>query len=382
MINNARRLMRLQSKALSTPTLYMQHSNNIQSIVLPKRSFSINRIHREDALIPTGLDSSQIAHKLEQVQIQSREHVPQKGIFPYRVLGNETTVVEIDLLPGEAIRAETGSLVYMEPSIAIDTSTGGGVGQGLKRLMTGENFFISDFANTGDVKALVCLAAPYPSKIIPLKLEEHGGSLICQKGAFLAGANTTQFEMYSQHSLGAGFFGGEGFILQELVGDGMILLKAGGSLILKELGPGETIRTSSGTLVAFERSVTFGIERLPGVKNMIFGGEGIFLPTLTGPGKVWLQGLPFNRLVDSVAGSIKTGGYGALGGFGAGMGGGSSGSGEGEGGEEGAADENDVEETGEADVDNYGEEEESGGGGGGLFGGFRSWFGSEEDEED
>lgn len=393
-------------------------------------------------------DSSQVAQFLRSTTIDSREHDAHRGIFPYRIIGSEMTAVEIDLQPGETIRAETGCLVMMDSGVEIDTSTGGGIGEGLKRWMTGENFFISDFVNrrapvastaattaaVGEQQqqqqqqlstsaltttttttqsdtqsptsptsspvvltgvATVTLAASYPSKIVPIKLSEHGGALICQRGAFLCGAPSTRFEMYARHSLGAGFFGGEGFILQELNGDGLVLLRAGGSLMMRELAPGETIKMSSGTLVAFEQSVTFGIERLPGFKNMFLGGEGLFLSTLTGPGKVWLQSLPFNRLVDSIASHIHTGSYGSGLGLG-GMGGGdasTAGDAADAGGEEGAAVSGDegvesfneespvVEEQDEdqyMDDDDYVEEDEDGEGGGiGKF--FSSWFGSTED---
>ncbi|KAL9650173.1 hypothetical protein ABK040_011342 [Willaertia magna] len=291
-----------------------QNDNN-EPIILHDNTLTISRDKSTAQLV---------AKKLENVQIISDEYSPEKGIFPYRVLGNETVAVEFDLNPNERIRGETGSLVFMEDGIDLDTSTGGGVTQGLKRMLTGDTFFITDFVNNSQENKKLILAANFPSKLIPIKFEEHGGSIICQKGAFLAGSSDTTFDLYAKHSIMTGIFGGEGFILQELKGNGMALLRAGGSLFMKELKVGEKLKLSPGSLVAFENTVQFDIERLPGVKNMIFGGNGIFLATVQGPGLVWIQSLPFSKFVDSIADGIGSGSYGLAFPIGGGSGGGAS----------------------------------------------------------
>lgn len=218
----------------------------------------------------------------------------------YRIFGDDMQLVEIELDPGEAVRAEAGAMMYMGPGIEMQTSTGGGIFQGLKRMITGESFFITSFINSSRQKGHVAFAAPYPGKIIPIDLKQIGGEMLCQKDAFLCAAQGTEIEIAFTRKLGAGLFGGEGFILQRLVGDGKAFIHAGGTVIKKELSAGETFRVDTGCLVAFQPSVDYDIQFIGGFKNALFGGEGIFIARLTGPGLVYLQTLPFSRLADRI----------------------------------------------------------------------------------
>jgi uncharacterized protein (AIM24 family) len=189
----------------------------------------------------------------------------------------------------------------MEDEISMEASTGGGVLKSMKRWVTGDTFFISDFNNTSNVEKTIVFGANHPTKLIPILLSEHNNNLICQKGSFLCGSRNTQIEIYATQNLKTGFFGGEGFILQHLLGEGLVILKGGGALITKELREGEILRVSGGNLVAFEDTVQFDVEMVKGgAKNIVFGGEGLFLTTLTGPGRVYLQGMPFSKMVESI----------------------------------------------------------------------------------
>ena len=216
----------------------------------------------------------------------------------YRIHGDDMQLVEVELDPGEGVRAEAGAMTFMEEGIQMETSTGGGLFKGFKRMLTGESFFITTFLNAGQGKRHVGFAAPYPGKIIPLHLGELGGTFLCQKDSFLCAAQGIDINIAFTKKLGAGLFGGEGFILQKLEGDGLAFVHAGGTVIRRELGPGETLRVDTGCLVAFPPSVRYDIQMVGGFKNMLFGGEGLFLATLTGPGPVLLQSLPFSRLAD------------------------------------------------------------------------------------
>lgn len=221
-------------------------------------------------------------------------------IIDFQIFGDDLQLVEIELDSGEAVRAEAGTMTYMENGIEMQTSTGGGLFQGLKRMVTGESFFITSFTNSGQGKSRVAFAAPYPGKIIPLDLTALGGSMICQKDSFLCAAQGINIEVAFTKRLGAGLFGGEGFILQRLTGDGLAFVHAGGTIIEKNLASGETLRVDTGCLVAFAPSVNYDIGFVGGFKNALFGGEGLFLARLTGPGKVYLQSLPFSRLADRI----------------------------------------------------------------------------------
>ena len=218
----------------------------------------------------------------------------------FRVTGQDLQVVEIQLDPGEGVRAEAGAMVYMDQAIQMQTGTGGGIFKGLKRMLSGAGFFITSFANAGQDKAKVAFAAPYPGRIMPIDLSNHSGQLLCQKDSFLCAANGIDIDMAFNKRLGAGLFGGEGFILQKLTGDGMTFIHAGGTVIKRQLAAGEVLRIDAGCLAAFEASVKFDIEFVGGFTNALFGGEGVFFAQMTGPGYVYIQSLPFSRLADRI----------------------------------------------------------------------------------
>jgi len=190
--------------------------------------------------------------------------------------------------------------MFMEDGIEMQTSTGGGVFRGLKRMVTGESFFITTFLHTGSGKGHVAFGAPYPGKVVPLDLGEIGGRFLCQKDSFLCAAQGIEIEVAFTRRMGAGLFGGEGFILQRLEGDGLAFVHAGGTVIRRELGLGETLRVDTGCLVAFAPTVEYDIQMVKGFKNALFGGEGLFLATLRGPGVVYLQSLPLSRLANRI----------------------------------------------------------------------------------
>ncbi len=239
----------------------------------------------------------------------------------YEIFGEEMQFVEITLDPGEACIAEAGSFMYMDPGIDMQTifgdgsaqSAGGGVMGALlgagKRILTGESLFMTLFANGAGKRQTVAFASPYPGRIVPLDLARHRGQMICQKDAFLCAAKGIAVGIALQRRLGAGLFGGEGFILQKLEGDGLAFVHAGGSIVERRLEAGETLRLDTGCLVAFEATVTYDIQMVKGIKTALFGGEGLFYAALTGPGSVWVQSLPFSRLASRVwAAAPKAGG--------------------------------------------------------------------------
>jgi uncharacterized protein (TIGR00266 family) len=221
-------------------------------------------------------------------------------VIDYKIMGDDLQLVEVELDPGEGVRAEVGTMTYMEDGITMQTDTGGGLFAGFKRMVTGESFFITTFMNSARNKSHVAFAAPYPGKIVEFDLDKFNGEVLCQKDSFLCAARGTEIEVAFTKRLGAGFFGGEGFILQRLTGDGMVFVHAGGTVIEKELAAGETLRVDTGCIVAFATTVDYDIQFIGGFKNALFGGEGLFLAKLTGPGKVYLQSLPFSRLVDRI----------------------------------------------------------------------------------
>ena len=218
--------------------------------------------------------------------------------------------VEVELDPGESVVAEAGGMMYMETGIQMNTIFGDGGGQeggfmdklvgAGKRLLTGESLFMTVFTHQGTGKAKAAFASPYPGKIIPVDLGKAGGTPICQKDAFLCAAKGVSVGIAFQKKIGAGLFGGEGFIMQKLEGDGLVFVHAGGTIIERTLAPGERLRVDTGCLVALEPSVNYDVEFVGGVKSAIFGGEGFFFAQLSGPGKVWLQSLPFSRLAGRV----------------------------------------------------------------------------------
>ena len=221
-------------------------------------------------------------------------------VIDYTIHGDDMQIVEVELDPGEGVRAEAGAMMFMEEGIEMQTSTGGGLFNGFKRMITGESFFITTFLNNGRGKRHVAFGAPYPGKIIPLNLDKLGGRFLCQKDAFLCAARGIEIEIAFTKKIGAGLFGGEGFILQGLEGHGMAFIHAGGTIIKKELQSGERLRVDTGCLVAFSPSVHYDIQFVGGFTNALFGGEGIFFATLTGLGDVYLQSLPFSRLADRI----------------------------------------------------------------------------------
>ncbi|WP_343304250.1 TIGR00266 family protein [Chitinophaga niabensis] len=228
----------------------------------------------------------------------------------YRIHGEEMQIVEIELDPQESCVAESGSFMMMNQEIKMETLFGDGSGQQQgflgklmsagKRLITGESLFITAFTNMGQGKKSVSFAAPYPGKIIPMNLSLLGGKVICQKDAFLCAARGVNVGIEFQRRLGTGIFGGEGFIMQKLEGDGLAFVHAGGLVIERELQPGEVLKVDTGCVVAYTQQVDFDIEFIRGIRNMVFGGEGLFFAVLRGPGKVWLQSLPISRLASRV----------------------------------------------------------------------------------
>ena len=226
-------------------------------------------------------------------------------VVDYKIYGDDMQSVEVELDPGEGVRAETGAMLYMEDGIEMQTSTGGGVFSGFKRMITGESFFITTFLYHGTGKGHVAFAAPYPGKIIPLDMSKMGREFLCQKDAFLCAASGIDIEIAFTKRIGAGLFGGEGFILQKLTGDGMAFVHAGGTIIERDLAPGERLRLDTGCLVAFAPTVQYDIQFVGGFKNALFGGEGLFLAVLKGPGKVYMQSLPFSRLADRISAAAR-----------------------------------------------------------------------------
>ena len=237
----------------------------------------------------------------------------------YTIHGDDMQFVEVELDPTEAAVAEAGSMMYMEDGIQMQTVFGDASGQSGgffgsllsagKRLVTGESLFTTVFHNQSAGKKKVAFAAPYPGKIIAIHLSTIGGLLHAQKDSFLCAAKGVSLGIAFQKRMGAGLFGGEGFILQKLEGDGWVFVHAGGTLLERTLQPGETLRIDTGCVVAFQPSVDFDIQFVGGVKSALFGGEGLFFATLRGPGKIWLQSLPISRLADRImASSPKAGG--------------------------------------------------------------------------
>ncbi len=236
----------------------------------------------------------------------------------YEIFGSEMQFVEVTLDPGEMVVAEAGALMYMTSGIKMETvfgdpsaSQSGWMGKVLaagKRVMTGESLFMTTFTNIGGMRQPLAFAAPYPGKIVPLDLGQLGGEMICQRDAFLCAARGVHIGVAFQKKIGAGLFGGEGFIMQRLTGDGLALLHAGGTLIRRTLAAGETLRLDTGCLVALSPGVNYDIEFVGGIKNTLFGGEGLFFATLRGPGEVWLQSLPFSRLAARVLANAPSAG--------------------------------------------------------------------------
>ena len=250
----------------------------------------------------------------------------------YEISGDDMQFVEVELDPTEMVIAEAGAMMYMTPGIEMQTTLGdpsakqqgflGKVMSAGKRVMTGESLFMTTFTNTGSGKHQVAFAAPYPGRIVPMDLAQLGGELLCQKNSFLCAARGVSVGIAFTKRIGVGLFGGEGFILQRLTGDGMAFVHAGGTLCHRRLAAGEVLKVDTGCIVAFHPKVEYDIQFVGGFKNTLFGGEGLFFAKLTGPGDVWLQSLPFARLADRIhaagrgVGKKSTGEGGILGGLG------------------------------------------------------------------
>jgi len=239
-------------------------------------------------------------------------------VVDYEIFGDDMQYVEIELDPGEAAIGEAGSMMMMQDGVEMDTVFGDGsaqqggffgklLGAG-KRLVTGESLFTTVFHNEARLKRRIAFAAPYPGKIIAVKLSDVGGTLICQKDSFLCGARGVSLGIAFQRRLGAGLFGGEGFIMQKLDGDGLVFVHAGGTLLTRDLQPGERVRVDTGCVVAFQPSVDFDIQYVGKLKSALFSGEGLFFATLTGPGRIWLQSLPLSRLANRIIASAPAAG--------------------------------------------------------------------------
>ncbi|GCL61465.1 TIGR00266 family protein [Pseudaquabacterium pictum] len=232
-------------------------------------------------------------------------------VVDYEIKGSEMQFVEVELDPGEAAVGEAGSLFFMDAGIGMDTVFGDGSGGGGggffgkllgagKRLVTGESLFTTVYTNNAPQKQRVAFGAPYPGKILPMDLRHLGGMLVCQKDSFLCAARGVSLGIYFQQKLSVGFFGGEGFIMQKLEGDGLAFVHAGGTVVKRELQPGQTLMVDTGCVVAFTPNVNFEIQYVGKIKTALFGGEGLFFAKLSGPGTVWLQSLPFSRLASRV----------------------------------------------------------------------------------
>lgn len=271
-----------------------------------------NPIPAEEIVVPTGVTS------FRQPDASAPRRKPEVcHEIDYEIFGDDLQLVEVELDPGETCIAEAGAMTYMEDGIEFVAKLGDGSdpNQGFfskiwgagKRMIMGESLFLTHFTNHGRGKRRVAFGAPYPGKIIPINLVDFNGALVCQKDGFLCAALGTKLGIAFQKKLGVGFFGGEGFILQKLEGDGMAFVHACGCIIMRDLAAGETLRIDTGCIVAFTQDVKYDIQQAGGLKSMFFGGEGLFLATLAGPGRVWLQSLPFSRLAERIVGS-STGG--------------------------------------------------------------------------
>lgn len=283
-------------------------------------SFSVFNDNARMVCSPRFLSTSSSA---DIVPVDYNNYLPIDFNSSSRISGAESQIVTISLLPNQILRAESGAMIYMTEGVQMHTNLEGGISSGFKRMLTGQNLFVSDFTYTGPTQGEVALGTDFPSKLLRLNLDDYAdNTLICQQGAFLCAPHTISIEMEFTKSLTGGFFGGEGFILQKLTGTGDVFVKAGGMLVRRVLQSGETLRISSGCLVAFTRGVEYDVQMVSGFKNVMFGGEGLFFTTLTGPGTVWLQSMPPDRMISEIARKMPSAGPGI--GLGIPLGGGSS----------------------------------------------------------
>jgi uncharacterized protein (TIGR00266 family) len=285
----------------------------------------VGTIRRETNIWSEGMSEWQAAAKVLPALFQGAGSPPpvpsgaaggRSHEIDYEIIGESIQMVEIELDPGETVIAEAGAMNYMNDGITFETKMGDGsqpdsgmMGKLLavgKRVVTGESLFLTHFTNRGTVKKRVTFAAPYPGTVVPMDLKQLGGELLCQKDAFLCAAMGTQLGIAFNKKIGTGLFGGEGFILQKLNGDGMAFVHAGGTVVRKELN-GEKLLVDTGCLVAFTSGVKYDIQRAGNLKSMVFGGEGLFLATLEGHGSVWLQSMPFARLAQRITSMYSSG---------------------------------------------------------------------------
>lgn len=262
-----------------------------------------------------GNCGAQMGQSMSGVKMQKNGVVFTKADeIDFEIYGDDMQLVEIELDPGESVIAEAGAMNYMDACIGMETIFGDGSGadegKGFgskllnagKRALTGEGLFMTVFTNNDRTKkAKVAFASSYPGKIIPVDLDSFDRTLICQKSAFLCAAKGVNIDLHFQKKLGAGFFGGEGFIMQRLTGDGVVFLNAGGTIVKKTLAPGEMLKLDTGCLVAMSETINYDVAFQNDIKSGLFGGEGLFLATLTGPGEVWMQSLPFGRMAREIA---------------------------------------------------------------------------------
>ena len=282
-------------------------------------------IDGETLVFTAGMAGWQAVREVPALKMEAPPKPPSSGgdirshDIDYEIFGEEMQFVEIELDPGETVIAEAGAMMYMEEGVEMETRMGDGsepdkgfagkLWDGLKRKAMGETLFMTWFTHQGRGKSHVSFGAPYPGKIIALDLRELGGQFICQKDAFLCAAKGTKVTIALNKKIGVGLFGGEGFIMQRLEGDGKAFVHAGGTVVKKSLKAGQKLRIDTGCIVGYTGTVSYDIQRVKGMKSMFFGGEGMFLATLTGPGEAWMQSLPFSRLADRIyAAAPQTGG--------------------------------------------------------------------------
>jgi uncharacterized protein (TIGR00266 family) len=293
-VSRADVLMNLQNGTISGDSLVFTSGMTTWTPLKAVAEFSSAIGGAPPALLPPPILGARTAHEID-----------------FKIIGDEMQFVEVELDPGESAVAEAGSMMYMTQGIEMETVFGDGAGQqrsGVmgallgagKRLLTGESLFMTVFTNQGTAKQQVAFAAPYPGKILAMDLAKIGGELICQKDSFLCAARGVSIGIAFQRKIGVGLFGGEGFIMQRLQGDGLTFVHAGGTVHPLDLMPGQVLRVDTGCLVALQPSVNYDIQFVGKIKTALFGGEGLFFASLTGPGRVWLQSLPFSRLADRV----------------------------------------------------------------------------------
>jgi uncharacterized protein (TIGR00266 family) len=297
---------------------YAQDGKSVGPMTLEELVHKLPAVGGQEAMVygpatANWIEARHVPAIVEALRGPSRPPVPPQSRsadeIDYEIYGQEMQYVEITLDPGEMVIAEPGAMMYMSAGIQMETLFGdpgnkGGFWSKVmtagKRALTGESLFITSFLNGSQVREHVAFAAPYPGKILPLHLDQLGGELICQKESFVCAARGIQINIAFQKRFGVGLFGGEGFIMQRLQGDGIAMVHAGGTLMQRTLAAGEMLKVDTGCLVALAPTVDYDIQLVGGVKNTLFGGEGLFLATLTGPGDIWLQSLPFSRLAGRV----------------------------------------------------------------------------------